>query len=365
MSGVVIVGAGLAGARCAESLRAGGYDRPVTLVGAERVAPYERPALSKELLAGDRSPDEILLRPPRWWAEHEVDLRLGSAVDGIDARRRTALVGKHELTWDHLVLATGARARSLPGLPPSAHVLRTLADALAVRSRLVPGTRLTVLGAGLIGAEVASTAIALGCEVTLVDAAPAPLTAPLGREAGSLLAERWRSQGARLHLGKPVASVKEAELELVDGTVLAHDVLLVAIGAEPAGELAGAAGPITTDACGRTSRPHVYACGDAAAFGGVRAEHWTTAGGQAATVARAILGELQPYRELPYFWSDQFGLRLQMVGDRASAVSLELDGADDSFSIRYLDGQGRPVAVLLANRPAGVASARRELAAAA
>jgi 3-phenylpropionate/trans-cinnamate dioxygenase ferredoxin reductase component len=156
VSGVLVVGAGLAGARCAETLRADGYERPITVVGDEPAFPYERPALSKEILTGTRTPEEKMLRPSGWWAEHSIDVRTGERVDAVDVRRHTALVGGHEIPWSHLVLATGARPRRLPGLPETAHVLRTIDDALALRARLVPGARLVVVGAGLIGAEVAS-----------------------------------------------------------------------------------------------------------------------------------------------------------------------------------------------------------------
>jgi 3-phenylpropionate/trans-cinnamate dioxygenase ferredoxin reductase subunit len=365
VSGVLIVGAGLAGARCAETLRADGYEGPVTLVGSEPHPPYERPALSKAVLVGTRSARDALLRGPGWWAEREIDLRIGSAVDAIDVGRRVALVDGAARSWDHLVLATGARPRRLPGLPQRAHVLRTLGDALALRSQLVPGTRLVVVGAGLIGAEVASAALALGCDVTLVDTATAPMIAAVGPDVGDELAARWRRLGATLRLDARIEEADDSALVLDDATEVPFDVLLIAVGATPAGELVGAPGGILTDDCGRTSRPHVYACGDVSAFGRNRVEHWTAAAGQGATVARTILGEPIPYRELPYFWSDQFGLRLQMIGDRTGAVATELEGEPDSFSARYLDEHGKTLAVLLANRAAHVATVRRELAAAA
>ncbi len=365
MNGVLVVGAGLAGARCAETLRASGYDGPVTVVGAERSDPYERPALSKEILSGKRTPADALLRPPAWWLEQSIELLTGATVEAVDATRRVALVAGRELGWDHLVLATGARPRVLPRLPATAHVLRTLDDALELRAKLSPGARLAVVGAGLIGAEVASSALALGCEVTLVDAAPTPLLAAVGAKIGGELAGRWRRLGATLHLGTQIARADETTLELADGTRLDYDVLLIAVGAAPAGELGGANGEILTDACGRTARPRVYACGDVAAFGRNRVEHWTAAAGQGAAVARTIVGEPTPYEEVPYFWSDQFGLRLQMIGDRAAAVATELEGDVDSFSARYLDASGRIVAVLLANRGAQVATVRREVAAVA
>ena len=347
-AGILVVGAGLAGARCAEALRAGGYDGPLTLVGDEPTPPYERPALSKDLLSGERTADDLLLRPPTWWAEHGIELHSGCRVDAVEPGRRRVWAAGREIPYGTLVLATGARARPLG----AAATLRTLADAQRLREALAVRPRLNVIGAGFLGAEVASTAVSLGVEVTLADVEPLPLSRVAGPEVGELLAERYRAAGVRLRLGAAFDPPP-------DGHVLA------AIGADPAGELLGAAGPIPTDRCGRTSLPDVYACGDVAVFGGERAEHWTTAAAQAATVAHAILGDPQPLRDHPYFWSDQFGLRLQMVGRADGWTSVELSGTPDAFRARYLDAEGRPLAVLLANRATEVAAARRELAEAA
>jgi len=366
MNGVVIVGAGLAGARCAEALRAGGAEIPITLVGDERAEPYERPALSKEFLAGTLHEDDLFLRPPGSWADKGVELRLGSPVERIDLRRRTVLIGGAELSWSHLVLATGTRARRLPGVGfPNVHHLRTLADAVALRAAINHGTRLVVIGAGFVGAEVASTAAGLGAHVTIIEAETSPLARVAGAEVGRLLASRWRAEGVALHLGTLIARVTPARVELVDGAAIPYDVLLVAIGAEPASELLGADAGIPTDACGRTAHDGVYACGDVARFEGRRLEHWTSASGQAAAVASTIIGAPRPYTGTPYFWSDQFGLRLQMVGTTAGWSHVELDGDAASFRARYVDAAGKPVAVLLGNRAAEVGPARRELAAAA
>jgi len=366
MNGVVIVGAGLAGARCAEALRAGGWELPVTIVGAERVGPYERPALSKEFLAGTRTEGELFLRPPGSWGERAIDLRLDSPVEHVDLRRRMVLMRGREIPWTHLVLATGARARSLPDIDfPNVHRLRTLADAVSLQAALRPGSRLVVVGAGFVGAEVASTATGLGAHVTIIEAETAPLARVAGAEVGHLLADRWRQDGVVLHLGAQIARIEPDRVELADETPIPYDTLLVAIGAEPASELLRGTGGIPTDACGRTVHDRVYACGDVASFDGRRVEHWTSASGQAAAVASAILGSPQPYVDTPYFWSDQFGLRLQMVGTTVGWSHVELDGDSTSFRARYVDSEGKVLAVLLGNRPAEVAAARRELARAA
>jgi 3-phenylpropionate/trans-cinnamate dioxygenase ferredoxin reductase component len=364
VGGVVIVGAGLAGLQVAERLRAGGYEKAVTLVGDESVSPYERPALSKEFLGGTRSVESLELRSDDALAARGIELVLGSRVERVE--RREAIVGDRRLPWDHLVLATGARPRrTSTAWPRDTQVLRTIEDARALRERLGAGTRLVVVGAGLVGAEVASTALSLGCDVTVVDPAAGPMAASVGAAVAERLAERWRAYGAKACFGTGVAAAQERELLLQNGVRLGFDVLLLAIGVVPAGELLGQRGAVPTDACGRTGRANVYACGDVARFSGRPGGHWTAAAGQAAAVASAILGSPVPYSDPGFFWSDQFGLRLQMVGTSAGAVSIDLAGDRDSFSARYFDRGARLIGMLLANRPDEVGAARRALLAAA
>jgi 3-phenylpropionate/trans-cinnamate dioxygenase ferredoxin reductase subunit len=372
----VIVGAGLAGARCAEGLRARGFDGRIVLVGEERFPPYERPALSKELLARSRNLADVWLRPAEFWDGREIELLLGTRVERVDARNRLAVLSRGDgLRWDALVLATGARARALSGSSGSkgVHLLRTLSDALALRRALGPGRRLAVVGAGFVGTEVASTALGLGADVTLLDPAPAPFARTLGREVGELLAARYRERGVDFRPGTRVAGVRPGRgrtvVSTTTGVELRADAVLVATGVEPAGELFGAPGlGIPTDAAGRTRAPGVFACGDVAetyrpALGRrMRVEHWTSAGRQGAAVAAAITGEEAPDDEPSYFWSDQFGLRLQCVGHPEGGLGVELDGCADEFRARYVDQEGRLVAALLANRPRETAALRRELA---
>ena len=376
---IVVVGAGLAGLRSAETLRARGFDGRLTLVGDETHLPYERPALSKELLAGKRSPEQLALRQPEFFREQQIELLLGRRVEKVSPKHRTALLSDgRELLWDALVIATGARARRMRGVetPPGVHYLRTLSDALALRSELVHGKRLAVVGAGFIGAEVASTAVTLGLDVSVIEPLAAPLERVLGTEIGMLLAERYRAQGVDLRLGTGVTDFacgpdgRLRALELSDGSEIVCDVAVVGIGAEPAGELLGAPA-IETDASGRTEHEGIYACGDVASSWRpslgrhLRMEHWTSAAGQAAAVARTILGEESVHDDVPFFWSDQFGLRLQYVGFASEWASIDLEDDGDTFSVRYLGEDERLLAALVANRPGELAGLRRELAASA
>jgi NADPH-dependent 2,4-dienoyl-CoA reductase/sulfur reductase-like enzyme len=370
---VLVVGAGLAGSRCAEVLRAEGFEGEIVLAGDEEHPPYERPALSKELLAGRR--DDISLRSHGFWREREIDLRLATRVRRIDVGRRLARTSARPIRWDALVLATGAHPRRLPALDgrPGVHALRTRADAEALRAALRPGRRLAIVGAGFVGAEVASTARELGVEVSLLEAGDAPFAALLGSEVGSVLAERYRSAGVDVRVHARVERLKAGPrgrpraLALAGGQEVACDTALVAVGAEPATELLGEK-TIETDSCGRTAWPAVYACGDVAsvwrpsAARHLRTEHWTSAATQGAAVARAILGDSAPAETVPYFWSDQFGLRLQHVGHASGWARVSLEGAPESFSARYYAHDGALVAVLLANRQHEASAARRELA---
>jgi 3-phenylpropionate/trans-cinnamate dioxygenase ferredoxin reductase component len=361
-STVLIAGAGLAGSRCAESLRAFGWSGRIVLAGDEPHAPYERPALSKDFLAGTR--DDVELRPRAFWAEQEIELLLGRPVADIDPVGRTASVGGELVHWDTFVNATGVRARRLAG-PAGVHHLRSLDDARALAAELTPGTRAVVVGAGFVGGEVASTIAPFVGSVTVIEPLATPLERVLGPEVGGLLASRYKAHGVDLRLGIGVQSFdggdRVREVLLSDGTTIPADVVVVGIGT--VGET------IEVDACGRASTPGVYACGDIASWWRpsqgkhVRVEHWTSAAGQARAVASAIAGEDAPYDEAPYFWSDQFGLRLQHVGHAETWHTVVLEGVEDAFTARYVDTDGRLLSALAANRAAELRAFRQELAA--
>jgi 3-phenylpropionate/trans-cinnamate dioxygenase ferredoxin reductase component len=266
---VLIVGAGLAGSRCAETLRAEGFDGGIVIVGDEPMPPYARPALSKEFLLGDRKARSLALRPDTFWAEHEIELVLGRRVISIDRRSRVARTDREgAFEWEVLVLATGARARRLPfASPAGVHTLRTAADAIALRAELVPGRRLVVVGGGFVGAEVASTAQQLGVDVTMLEAGSAPFTRVLGKEIGSALAARYAAYGVDVRTNTHAVAFRRGStgrvraVVLRDGNELACDVALVAVGMEAAVELLPS--PVA---------PPVFVCGDAAAGAG----HWTS-----------------------------------------------------------------------------------------
>ncbi len=287
-------------------------------------------------------------------------MRRGQRVERVDVCSRTAVVGGELLHWDALVLATGARARTLPG----AVSLRTLHDARRIAHLARPSARVVIVGAGFVGAEVASTLAPRVAATTIVEPGRQPLHRALGNEVGALLATRYRARGVDVLLGAAVRAVEPAQgrVVLADGRTLEADLIVAGIGATPAGELLGG-GPVATDASGRTGLPRVYACGDVALWNGRPGGHWTGAAGQARAVAHAIAGEPAPYDAPAYFWSEQFGLRLQHLSRSDTWAAVELEGDDDSFAARYLDRDGRLVAALAANRADTVARLRRELAA--
>lgn len=385
MRDVTVVGASLAGLATARALRSQGFTGTITVVGDEKHPPYDRPPLSKEFLAGSSDEDAIALTEDDD-AALGVDWRLGRTAVALDGPTRTVTLDDGStLSSDAVVLATGARARNLPGeLPGGVHTLRTLDDARALRADLVPGRRLVVIGAGFVGAEVASTAHGLGLDVTIVEAAPVPLHRALGPEMGAACGRLHTAAGVPLLLGTGVArlvgSPRVTGVELTDGRELPADVVVVGIGALPNVEWLEGSGVelddgVVTDAEGRTNLPGIVAVGDCAsahrAYTGnrLRLEHWTNALQQPAVAAAALLGaehSLPAHHAVPYFWSDQYGHNIQFAGHRDADGTVRIDDGDPEgdggFLAVFLDAEGEAVGVLGVDRPRPFGRMRRELA---
>jgi 3-phenylpropionate/trans-cinnamate dioxygenase ferredoxin reductase subunit len=329
----VIVGAGLAGAKAAETLRDEGYDGRLVLVGDEPERPYERPPLSKDYLRGGVARETVHVHEAGFYDARAIELRTGAGVTAIDATARSLLLAGGELlSWDSLLLATGAEPRRLavPGAElDGVHHLRDLADCERLRATLAAGRRLVVVGAGWIGSEVAASARELGVEVTLLERLATPLENVLGPAVGGLYADLHRERGVELLPGVELEAFEGAgrveRVRLADGRTIDCSAAVVGVGAVPRTALAAAAGlavgdGILTDATLRTSAPDVYAAGDAAnaahPFYGrhVRVEHWANALNQGPAAARSMLGREEPYDRIPYFFSDQYDVGMEYSG---------------------------------------------------
>jgi len=324
----VIVGASLAGAKAAETLRAEGFDGEIVLLGAEQERPYERPPLSKGYLLGKAERDSVYVHAPDWYAEHDVDLRTGVTVTAIDRNAGAVSSSAGEFRYDKLLLTTGASPRrlSFPGSDRDEVLyLRTVSDSDRLRAAFQPRTRVAVAGAGWIGLETTAAARMAGCEVTVIEPQPGALHAQLGPEVGAVFAELHRSHGVEFRFGDVVAEFRPGVVVTSSGAEVPADVLVVGIGAAPNDALAAAAGlevsgGVLTDAALCTSDPNIFAAGDVAnSFNPllgypIRVEHWANAlnGGPAA--ARSMLGQPVVYDRVPYFFSDQYDLGMECAG---------------------------------------------------
>jgi NADPH-dependent 2,4-dienoyl-CoA reductase/sulfur reductase-like enzyme len=378
---VAVIGASLAGLSAARALRRQGFDGELTIVGAEARRPYDRPPLSKEFLAGDIGEGDLALELD----DEDLGARwvLGVHATGLDVGAgAVALDDGTEVRADGVIVATGARARAWPGAQHLAgvHVLRTVDDALGLRQDLRPGARLVVIGAGFIGAEVASTAIKLGLDVTVIEVACTPLAGPLGEQLGAAVARLHAKHGTRLLCGVGVSGLTGAKqvtgVELADGRHLAADVVVAGVGAIPNVEWLDGSGlelanGVVCDAGGATSIPNVVAVGDCAAWyepcvgAAHRVEHWTGARERAAVAVSTLLaGRYQgnPVKA-PYFWSDQYGCRIQFAGIARPNDEITFETGDlneDSFLAVYRRDD-RPVAVLGVDQPRLFTRLRRQL----
>ncbi|WP_099225483.1 NAD(P)/FAD-dependent oxidoreductase [Mycobacterium persicum] len=368
----VIVGGGLAGAKAAEALRDKGFDGIITLFAEEEQLPYERPPLSKEFLAGKKSLDEFTVHNSDWYRDHDVDLRPGARVSSLDpAAHSVGLPDGTTVHYDKLLLATGSASRRLP-IPGAdaagVHYLRTFEDASALNSALAEGSSLAVVGAGWIGLEVAASARQRNVDVAVVEAAGQPLSAALGDTVGKVFADLHRDHGVDLRLEAQVAEIttqggRASGLKLGDGSVIAADAVLVAVGAKPNVELAQQAGlamadgGVQVDASLRTSDRDIYAVGDIAAAEHpllgtrIRTEHWANALKQPAVAVAGMLGAPGEYTELPYFFTDQYDLGMEYAGHASGVERLVFRGdvAGREFVAFWLDGDNRVLAGMNVN----------------
>ena len=330
----MITGASLAGAKAAETLREEGFDGPVVLIGDEDERPYERPPLSKDYLLGKAEREAIYVHPPAWYAEHDVDLRLGTLVTGVDAAaHEVTLADGSRIGYAKLLLTTGSSPRRLavPGADSGGVLyLRRVADSDRIRAAFQTASRVAVIGAGWIGLETAAAARSAGVEVTVLETAELPLLRVLGREVAKVFADLHREHGVDLRFGVQVAEITgsggEADgVRLADGSHVPADAIIVGIGITPNTGLAEAAGlevsnGVVTDAGLRSSDPDIYAAGDVAnAYHPVlgrhiRVEHWANALHQPQAAARAMLGQDAAYDLVPYFYTDQYDLGMEYAG---------------------------------------------------
>ncbi|MEV7143203.1 NAD(P)/FAD-dependent oxidoreductase [Streptomyces tauricus] len=390
-SDVLVVGASAAGLAVTESLRRKGYRGRITLLGEEAGAPYDRPPLSKQVLAGTWEAERTQLRTRDVLDALDAELVLGERAVAFDAAARTVRTGSGaELRAEAVVLATGLHARRLPGLSGAAgvHVLRTLDDAGRLREELLKAERVVVVGDGVLGAEIAATARLMGADVTLSGPQTAPMRAQLGDDVAQLLAALHREHGVWLRPDSPVDGLETAggrvtgvrtvgdvstvtdvstvggDRTVGGGEVLPADLVVEAVGGTPATDWLTDSGLVLRDGVVCDSRCRaadgVYAAGDVARFHheglgrSLRLENRTNATEQATLVAANILGEDRPYSPVPYFWTDQFGVRIQVYGLPAPTATVRIvEGAVEQgrFVARYVDGEDRPVAVLGWNMP--------------
>ncbi|WP_200301215.1 NAD(P)/FAD-dependent oxidoreductase [Streptomyces adelaidensis] len=372
---IAVVGAGLAAVSTCDALRAQGYDGELVLYSAERGLPYDRPPLSKDVLLGKSRRADIMLRPEQWYADQRVQLRAGARVAAIRPHSGgLELADGTVAAADRVVLATGGTPRPLPvpgGDDPAVHLLRTWEDAERLRERLLPGARVIVVGAGLIGAETAAVAVALGCRVTLVDPVPVPLAAAVGGDIAGALHRRHTAEGIEV-VTAGVGSVERHPGGLLvrlagHGDPLAADTLVAGIGIRPATETAETAGlrvgnGVVVHPGQRTSHPNVFAVGDVARPDGhrVRHEHWEAAQRDGEAAALGILGRPVPAAGAPWFWSDRHGSRLEAVGTMADAdrTVLRGDPATGAFTAFGLRGD-HLIAAATIDRARDIKAARR------
>ncbi|GAA4994926.1 FAD-dependent oxidoreductase [Yinghuangia aomiensis] len=384
MTHTLIIGGSVGGVRTAQALRAGGYGGRITIAEAETEAPYDKPPLSKGLLTGSAGPEDIRLLTPEQAEAADIDLRLGVRAAALDPQHRIASFDDgSSLGYDHLVIATGAAARRSPwGDRDGVRVVRSLADAAALRHDLTAGGALVVVGAGFIGAEVAATGRRLGLDVTMVDPQPLPMTRSLSADVAAAAMAMHEDAGVRCLMGVGVTGISggpgHLAVALDDGTELKAATVVVGIGAVPnEGWLAGSGltldnGVVCDEYCRAVGAADIYAVGDVARWFDrargrhVRAEHWTNAVDQAACAAHNILNPSDPraYEPVEFVWSDQHDWKMQLVGDTSGLAATTLLGdatADRRFAALYADGRGGLRGAVVVNWPRVMVQCRKAM----
>ena len=388
-SGVVIVGGGLAAARTAEQLRKSGYTEPVTIVSDEQHLPYDRPPLSKDVLHDSgRGIGDVTLKPAEFYADNDIALRLGAAAQSVDTAAKTlTLTDGFVLDYDDLVIATGLEPKRIPSFPDldGIRVLRSFDEAVALRDHAASARRAVIIGAGFIGCEVAASLRKLGVEVVLVEPQPAPLAGVLGEQIGELVARLHRGEGVDVRTGVGVAEVLGSEdlgaaavsgVILTDGSELDADLVVVGIGSRPATDWLVGSGVnldngVICDEVGRTSEPHVWALGDVASWRDpdghqVRVEHWSNVAEQARVMVPAMLGlEVPALVVVPYFWSDQYDVKIQCLGEPRAGDVVHIVDDDGRKFLAYYERDGALVGVVGGGMPGKVMKARAKVAAGA
>jgi 3-phenylpropionate/trans-cinnamate dioxygenase ferredoxin reductase subunit len=356
MSHIIVIGAGQAGSSLVAKLRSSGFDGAITLIGDEAAPPYQRPPLSKKYLLGEMDLERLFLRPEAFYGDKAITLRLGAPVEAVDATARTVTIGGEVLHWDQLAFTTGSHPRLLPaaigGDLDGVYAVRTLADVDAMAPEFAPGRRVLIVGGGYIGLEAAAVAASKGLQVVLVEMADRILQRVAAPETSAYFRDLHARHGVDLREGTGLVRLtgdgRVDGAELTDGSRVEVDFVLVGVGITPASELAEAAGcvldnGIRTDDFGRTSVDGIWAAGDCASFpyrgGRIRLESVGNAIDQAEIVARNMLGESIPYVAKPWFWSDQYDVKLQIAGLNTGYDDIVTRQGDNAVSYWYYRGE--------------------------
>ena len=377
----MIVGGGLAAARTAEQLRRAEYTGAITIVSDENHLPYDRPPLSKEVLRAET--DDVTLKPAEFYADNDITVLLGNGARSVDTVAKSlTLADGTTLGYDELVIATGLVPKRIPSFPdlPGIHVLRSLDESRALRSEAREAARAVVVGAGFIGCEVAASLRTLDVDVTLVEPQPAPLASVLGEQIGGLITRLHRAEGIDVRCGVGVAEVSGDDrvrtVTLSDGSELDADLVIVGIGSKPATDWLEDSGitidnGVVCDEVGRTTAPHVWAIGDVASWldvvaGQVRVEHWSNVADQARAMVPAMLGhEASAAVTVPYFWSDQYDVKIQCLGEPEATDTVHIVEDDGRKFLAYYERDGVVVGVVGGGMPGKVMKTRAKIAAGA